>query len=47
MFSSEQLGDGQWAVVMPQNLQRDGQSFIKCLQEVSKGMAFNVGEPQV
>ncbi|XP_055323202.1 piwi-like protein Siwi [Sitodiplosis mosellana] len=47
MFSSERLADKQWAVVVPQSLQRDGQAFIQCLRDVSNGMAFQVGEPQI
>lgn len=47
MYRSEQLGDGQWAVVLPQSLKRDGEAFIQCIQDVSRGMAFGVGAPQV
>lgn len=47
MFSSEQLGDNQWAAIVPKSLERDAQAFIRTIQEVSRGMAFNVGAPQM
>lgn len=47
MYSSEELRDRQWAAVIPQSLQRDGQAFLTVIREVSRGMAFNVGEPHM
>lgn len=47
MFRSEQLSDGQWAVVIPNILKQDGAAFIETLRQVANGMQFRLGEPQM
>lgn len=44
MFRSEQLN--RWAIVIPNNLQRDADGFLKVLIEVARGMRFEVADPQ-
>lgn len=44
MFRSERLH--RWTVVVPNNLARDADGFLKVLIEVARGMQFEMSEPQ-
>lgn len=46
MFRSEDLPDNAWIAIVPQNLERDADDFIKTLLQVSHGMRFNMGNPR-
>lgn len=46
MFRSEDLPDNAWIAIVPQNLERDADDFIKTLLNVSHGMRFNMGNPR-
>lgn len=37
----------RWAVVIPRNIKSQSMGFIKMMMEVSKGMRFNVAEPEM
>lgn len=47
MYSSVELAAKQWAAVVPDALSQDGRVFIQCIQDVSKAMGFNVGDPDL
>lgn len=47
MYSSVELGTKQWAAVVPDALSQDGRAFIECIQNVSRAMGFNVGNPEL
>lgn len=47
MYISAKLDKYEWVAVVPKALFRDAQAFIKCILEVSNGMRFQVGEPEM
>lgn len=44
MFRSEQLKN--WTLIVPNNLKRDADEFLRCIIQAAQGMRFDIGSPR-